>query len=288
MHPFALVCNSTIDETAAFYKEHDVKCAPLSYTIDGKTHEEDFGASLSYHDFYNLLRAGHMAQTSQTKPERYTEIFTEALNAGRDVLYVGFSSGLSGSYATGCMVARELAPQYPDRSILCVDSLCASGGEGLLLDKAVKLRDSGCTVQQAAAALEAIKLKIISLVTVDSLDHLWRGGRVSKASAVVGGLIGIKPMIYVDHEGKLQVFSKIRGRRKALDYLVTRCLAEITDRSTPVRISHGDCLEDAEYVAAQCRKAGLAVEIRIINTVIGSHTGPGVMTLFYIGSERKA
>lgn len=284
---FVLVANSTMDETAEYYEKNDIRCAPLSFTIDGQTIAEDFGKTLPFKEFFDKLRAGHMSSTSQAKVEDYLRIFREACAAGMDVLYVGFSSGLSGSYDAGCMAAAEVRPEFPDRVIRCVDTLSAAGGEYILVNRAKELRDQGLTADEVGDEIERLRLRMIHLVTVDDLKHLWRGGRVSKTSAYVGSLIGIKPIIFVDDEGKLQVCSKVRGRRKALELLADSVLAQITDRDVPVRISHGDCEEDAQYVADYLKeKGGLSSEIRMIDTVLGSHTGPGVMTVFFVGEKR--
>lgn len=287
MRKFVLVANSTMDESAAYYADNDIRCAPLSFTIDGVTIEEDFGQTLPFKDFFNKLRAGHMSTTSQAKVEDYLRIFREACQNDMDVLYVGFSSGLSGSFDAGCMAAAEVRSEYPARTIRCVDTLSAAGGEFILVDRARALRDKGMSADEVGDEIERIRLKMIHIVTVDDLKHLWRGGRVSRTSAYVGSLIGIKPIIYVDDLGKLQVCNKVRGRRKALTLLADSVISQITDPTTPVRISHGDCEEDALFVANYLKeKAGLPSEIRMIDTVLGSHTGPGVMTVFFVGSKR--
>lgn len=287
MHPFILVTDSTIDETASYFSQNDIKCVPLSFTIDDRTIEEDCGQTVSFHQFYDLLRQGKQSSTSQAKLDTFLQIFREALDAGQDVLYIGFSSGLSGTYHASCMARDELAPLYPDRKIFCVDSLSATGGEYLLVDKAREMRDSGCTAEVTAAAVEQMRLHVIHLVTVDDLGHLHRGGRLSKTSAVVGSLLGIKPLIWVDDEGKLSVCGKIRGRQKAIQYLADRTLREMSDKNQTVRICHGDCLEDAQILADLLQKSGVRSDIRYIGTVIGSHTGPGVLTTFFFGGDRK-
>ncbi len=287
MKSFALITDSTIDETAAYFEQNEIGCAPLSFTIDNRTIEEDCGRTVSFHQFYNLLRQGKTSSTSQAKPEAFLRLFRQALEAGQDVLYIGFSSGLSGTYHAGCMARDELAPQFPDRKILCVDTLSAAGGEYLLADKARQMRDDGCSAEITAAAIEQMRLHVIHLVTVDDLNHLHRGGRLSRASAVVGSLLGIKPVIWVDNEGKLAVCGKVRGRRKAIAYLAERTLREITDKTQTVRICHGDCLEDAQTLGNLLARGGVKSDIRYIGTVIGSHTGPGVLTAFFFGGERK-
>ena len=185
------------------------------------------------------------------------------------------------------MARDELAPQYPDRRIFCIDSLSATGGEYLLVDKAREMRDSGCSAEVTAAAIEQMRLHVIHLITVDDLGHLHRGGRLSKTSAVVGGLLGIKPIIWVDDQGKLGVGGKVRGRQKAIQYLADRTLRELSDKNQTVRICHGDCPEDAQTLADLLLQRGVRSDIRYIGTVIGSHTGPGVLTTFFFGGDRK-
>lgn len=287
MHPFALITDSTIDENASYFTENDIRCAPLSFTIDGRTIEEDCGMTVSFPQFYDLLREGKMSTTSQARPDTFVQLFREALESGQDVLYIGFSSGLSGTFHAGCMARDELAPQFPDRKIFCVDSLSATGGEYLLVDKAREMRDSGCSAEVTATAIEEMRLHVIHLVTVDDLAHLHRGGRLSKTSAVVGSLLGIKPLIWVNNEGKLDVCGKVRGRQKAIAHLAERTLNELSDKNQTVRIAHGDCLEDAQALAALLQKGGVDTDIRYIGTVIGSHTGPGVLATFFFGGERK-
>lgn len=287
MHPFTLITDSTIDENASYFAKNDIKYAPLSFTIDNRTIEEDCGQTVPFHQFYDLLRQGKRSTTSQAKLDTFLQLFREALDAGQDVLYIGFSSGLSGTFHAGCMARDELAPLYPDRKIFCVDSLSATGGEYLLVDKARDMRDSGCTAEVTAAAIEQMRLHVIHLVTVDDLNHLHRGGRLSKTSAVVGSLLGIKPLIWVNDEGKLEVCGKVRGRQKAIQHLAERTLREISDKNQIVRIGHGDCPDDAQTLADLLQKGGVRADIRCIGTVIGSHTGPGVLTTFFFGGDRK-
>ena len=287
MQNFVLVTESTIDESAAYFAQHDIKCAPLSFTIDDRTTEEDSFQTISYKQFYDLLRAGKMSSTSQAKLETFLKLFRQALEGGQDVLYVGFSAGLSGSYDAGCMARDELAPEFPDRKIICVNTLSATGGERILVDKARELRDSGCSAEVTAEAIEQIRRHVIHLITVNDLGHLHRGGRLSRTSAVVGSLLGIKPIIWVNDEGKLGVGHKVRGRQKAIEYLADRTIREIADKNQVVRICHGDCEADADLLAARLlEKGGIHSEKQIVGTVIGSHTGPGVLVCNFIGGDR--
>ena len=305
MKKFRLIANSTIDETADYYKSHEIGCACLSFTLDGRTVKEDFGATVPYHEFFDRLRAGSLSTTSQAQLGDYLTLFREACAEGLDVLYLGFSSGLSGSYQAGCMAAEEIRAAFPKRTIRCVDTLCAAGGEAVLIDHAWRLRDAGKSADECADEIERMKLHVLHLVTVDDLNHLWRGGRVSRTSAVLGTLVGIKPVIFLDNEGKLEVCHKIRGRKQSLEHLgdemiaqVDRCARKLLDAGKPeeaealrrqtLRISHGDCEQDAEQLAGYLRAHGLPnIAIRPIDTVIGSHTGPGVIALFGLGEERR-
>lgn len=287
MHQFALVTDSTADETAEYFEKNDIKYASLSFTIDGRTIEEDCGQVVSFPAFYNLLREGKTATTSQPTLDSFLAIFRPLLEAGKDILYIGFSSGLSSTFSTGCIARDELAAEFPDRKIICVDTVSATGGEYILVDRAREMRDSGCSIETTAAAIEEIRERVIHLIVVNDLEHLHRGGRVSKTSAVVGGLLGIKPIIYVNKEGKLVVCDKVRGRQKSIETIGNRLIAEIANKNDMVRICHGDCEEDAQYLADYImQKAGIRSDLRYVGTVIGSHTGPGVIALCYIGSER--
>lgn len=288
MPSFALVTDSTVDETASFFAEHDITYAPLSFTVGEHSADEDCGQSLPFRQFYNLLREGKQVSTSQARMDTFLRLFRERLEQGSDILYIGFSSGLSGTYHAGCMARDELAPLFPERKIFCVDSLSATGGEYLLVRKALDMRDSGASLEDTAKTIEQMRRHIIHLVTVDDLNHLYRGGRLSRTSALVGGLLGIKPIIFVDDDGKLQVCGKVRGRQKALEYLGRRIIRELASKDETVRICHGDCLEDAQYLGEYLMKnAGIRSDIRYIGTVIGSHTGPGVIAACFLGGERK-
>ena len=288
MYPFALITDSTIDETAAYFSQNDIGCAPLAFTIDGRTIEEDCGQTVSFHQFYDLLREGKLPVTSQAKLETFLTPFSAPRwKPGRTCCTSAFPPAFRVRSTRAAWHATSLPRFFPARKIICIDSLSATGGEYLLVDKAREMRDSGCTIEVTAAAVEQMRLHVIHLITVNDLGHLHRGGRLSKTSAVVGGLLGIKPVIWVDNAGKLDVGCKIRGRQKSISYLAERTLREMTDRNQVVRICHGDCLEDARQLAALLDAHGVRSDIRYIGTVIGSHTGPGVLTAFFFGGDRK-
>ena len=231
-----------------------------------------------------------MPTTSQINPEQAKEALEPIVKEGKDILYIGFTSGLSGSYNSVRMAAEELSEEYPEQKIIAIDSLCASMGEGLLLYKAVELKEQGKSLEEIAAWVEDNKLHICHDVTIDDLYHLHRGGRVSKASAVVGSIIKIKPMIHVNEEGKLIVIGKERGRKKAMTALVDRMEKKQGDfKNDVVMIVHGDVEEDAEFLKKEIesRFGTKNIIINGIGSVIGSHTGPGVISIFYMGDRSK-
>lgn len=290
MRRFALVTDSVIDAPAEFFTENDVRYVPLSFTLEGVgTVVDDFGKTVPYQEFYKALREGKNVSTSQGNMEYFLQVFRELLEAGQDIVYVGFSSGLSGSYNSGSMAAQELAPQYPDRKIFCIDTKAAAGGHGLLARHAQEMRDQGASAEETAKWVTDTMMKVCHWVTVDDLHYLQRGGRVSKTAAVMGSLIGIKPIIYVDNDGKLIPCHKVRGRRQSLEYLAAKLRDTIVNPAgQTVRISHGDCLEDAEYLKQVIldTTAVQRVEIDMLDNVIGAHAGPGTVALFFIGQKR--
>lgn len=256
-------------------------------TIDGETYTDMEG--LTSKEFFDKLRDGKMATTSQINPEEAREYFEPFLKEGKDVLHLGFSSGLSGTLNSMRIAAEELKEDYPEAKIYIIDTLCACMGEGLLLYYALKQKDAGKNIDEVAKWAEENKLHICHNVTVDDLHHLHRGGRVSKTAAVLGTMVQIKPVIHMDNNGCLQVIGKERGRKKALNKIVSMAAEQIQGwENDMAMITHGDCIEDAEYVAKQVReKLGIQeILINNIGTVIGSHTGPGVVAVFVMGNAR--
>ena len=288
MKEFVIITDSTTDLPKTYYKEKEIPVLSLSYMMDGVTYEDMNG--LSDKEFFDRIRAGSMPTTSQINAEQAKEVFEPFLKEGKDILYIGFTSGLSGSYNSVRIAAEDLEEQYPEREIIAVDSLCASMGEGLLLYKAVELKEQGKTLKEIADWVEENKLHICHDVTIDDLHHLHRGGRVSKASAVVGSIIKIKPMIHVNEEGKLIVIGKERGRKRAMLSLVDRMEEKSKGFSNDVvMIVHGDVEEDAEFLKNEIQER-FGIQNIIINgigSVIGSHTGPGVISIFYMGDRSK-
>ena len=284
---FTLTTDSTADMPIAYYADNDIDFTRLKFTIDGNTYS-DGDPSMSGKIFYDLVRSGKTSVTTQVNIEEFKEFFEKALEKGKDVLHLCFSSGLSGTCNSALIAADELSEKYPDRKVVVVDSLCASMGQGLLLDYAVTLRDEGKSIDEVAKWLEDNKLKLVHYFTVDDLGHLQRGGRISKLTAVFGGLLNVKPILHVDNNGKLVSVGKVRGRKQSLDELVKIMEKLQNGKQKKAFISHGDAEKDALYVAEQM-KSRLGVETVITNCigpVIGGHAGPGTMAIFFMGVHR--
>ncbi len=287
MRDYVITVNSTIDLPKEWLAERGVPVAPLKYTIDGETYTDMEG--LSAKEFFAKLREGKMSVTSQVNPEEAAAMLEPYVKEGKDVLHLGFSSGLSGTLNSMRIGAEMLQEKYPDAKIIVIDTLCACLGEGILLYYALKEKAKGKTIEEVAQWAEENKLHVCHNVTVDDLNHLHRGGRVSKTTAVIGTLVQIKPIIHMDDEGRLQVIGKERGRKKSLNKIVDMAVEQSKGwENDIVMITHGDCIEDAEYVAKLVReKMGIDnILINNIGTVIGSHTGPGVVAVFCMGNKR--
>ena len=284
MANFKIVTDSCCDFNDEMYKQYDVACAPLSVLYKGVLHD-NFSDDASLKELYDGIRGGEMPTTSAVNPEGWADVMKPALEAGLDVLAIAFSSGLSTTYQSAVIAADELREEFPDRKIIVIDSLCAALGQGLLVYHACKHRDAGESLEEVTAWVEANKLNVCHWVTVDDLSHLKRGGRISAATAVVGTLLNIKPIINVDDEGHLQSVSKARGRKAATEVLAKKA-GEAADMDT-MFIGHGDCLEEAEALAAtlKARYGVKNVHIGYVGPVIGAHTGPGVLVVFFMGTR---
>ena len=289
MSEYVITTDNNSDLPEKYLKDHGVGCMYLSYSMDGKNYtHENF---LPEHEFYEAMRNGSMPTTAQVNPENAKALLEPYLKEGKDILHIAFSSGLSGTYNSSRIAAEELMEEYPDRRIIVVDSLSASLGQGLLVWLAQQKKELGQTLEDVADWAEKNKLKMVHLFTVDDLNHLYRGGRVSRTTAIVGSMLNIKPVLHVDNEGKLTAIGKVRGRKKALQELIKLMDEKIgsfgADCDT-IFISHGDCEQDAQYVAAKVKEKYNIKNI-IINQVgatIGAHSGPGTMALFFVGDVR--
>jgi DegV family protein with EDD domain len=286
---YIITTDSCADMQASFMAENNIPFISLMFTLEGITYEDDFGETMSSRAFYSRIKAGEHSTTTQVTPARYTEFFETYLEHGYDILHISFSSSLSGSCASAVSAAEKLKYKYPDRCIIVIDSLCASMGQGLLLTYAVRLRHGGAQIDEVASWLDQNKPNICHYFTVNDLFHLYRGGRVTKTSAMLGSLIGIKPVLRMDDNGRLVPVGKVRGRTQALNELLRYMeRLAVSPEAQTVYISHGDCLEDAEYLAAAVKRRLNVKQILInpVGPVIGSHTGQGVIALFFIGTSR--
>ena len=287
MRDYVITVNSTVDAPKEWLEERHVPVIPLKYTIDGETYTDMEG--LSAEEFFDKLREGKMSTTSQVNPEEAAEELEPYLKEGKDILHLGFSSGLSGTLNSMKIAGEMLQEKYPEAKIIVIDTLCACLGEALLLYKALQQKEKGMDIDELAQWVEDNKLHVCHNVTVDDLHHLQRGGRISKTTAVLGTLVQIKPIIHMDDNGTLQVIGKERGRKKSLNKIVDMAVEQSKGWDNDIiMITHGDCIEDAEYVAKLVReKMGIDnILINNIGTVIGSHTGPGVVAVFCMGNKR--
>lgn len=291
MSDYRILTDSTTDLSPELIREMDVDVIPLYFTVDGQTYQNDpVGKDMSFSAFYDKLRAGAQSSTTQITPERFREIVEPLLQQGTDVLYLAFSSGLSGTYNASRLMFEELAEQYPQRKVVTVDTLAASMGEGLLVYLAAQQKKQGKSLEEVAQWVTDNRLKLSHWFTVDDLNHLKRGGRVSGAAAFFGTMLNIKPVLHVDDEGHLIPMEKVRGRRQSLDALVDHMAKTGIDNAhQTVFISHGDCQADVEYVADQIRSRFGTKDIHInyIGPVIGTHSGPGTVALFFLAENRN-
>ena len=284
---YRIVTDTCCDFPAHMYEELKLAVVPLTVRFRGKECSSYTESWLK--DMFDGLRAGEVATTAAVNPQRWSECIEPILAAGEDVLVLAFSSGLSTTYQSAVIAAQELTEKYPQRKIRVVDTLCASLGQGLLVWYACRERDSGASMDEVYQWVEDNKLHLCHWFTVDDLMYLKRGGRISSATALVGTMLNVKPILHVDDEGHLVSVSKSRGRKASIQALAQKVseLGAGYDNST-MFISHGDCREDAEFLASILKeKYGVKdVYINYVGAVIGSHSGPGTLALFFLGSHR--
>lgn len=287
---FEIITDSSANLTDSLIEKYDLKIISLSYFIG----EEEYlsykeGVKTDYSEFYARIRKKEEARTSLANYEECMRVLRPIAESGRDILYIGFSSALSGTFQNVSNCMQELRTKHPDQKMLCVDSLSASMGEGLLVYHALELAQRGATIEETLEWVENHKMNICQWFTVDDLFFLKRGGRLSGAAALAGSLLEIKPILHIDEEGRLVMVSKVKGRKKSLNALVQH-MEETVVKIKPQKIfiAHGDCLEDAQYLADGI-KAKLEledIEINYVDPVIGVHSGPGTIALFYYGKTR--
>lgn len=289
MVKYQIITESTGDLTPALIAELGVTVLPMQFNLDGASYRNyPDGRDLSPADFYAKLRAGATCTTSQVSMADYHDAFTPVLAGGQDILYLSFSSGLSGTCQAANLAAQEMAEQFPDRRVLVVDSLQASMGEGLFVYLvARKAKRENLDLDAAAAYAKDLAPKVCAWFTVNDLMFLKRGGRLSGAAAVAGTLLGIKPVLHVDDEGHLIAMEKVRGRRASLDALLKHYETTVSDKNETVFISHGDCAADCAYVIDKLKALGVKeIYQGDIGPVIGAHSGPGTVALFWVGTKR--
>lgn len=284
-----IVTDSAIDMPRQWmYQQENFRVLDLSYLMDDVSYTSD-GTDESIKAIYDAMRSGKMLKTSQVTPEMWENCFRELLQAGHDVLTIAFSSGLSGTCSAAFTAADEVRADYPDRKLFVIDSLQASAGEGLMVHYALENRRKGMSIEENAAWVQQNVQNFLAWFTVNDLMHLHRGGRVSAASAIVGSLVHIKPIMHVDAEGKLAVYEKAAGRKRSIRILAEKIAADIVaPEKQIIHISHGDCLEEAQMLANLIREALPVIDVRIsyVGSVIGAHTGPGVIAIFCMGDTR--
>ena len=285
--PYTLFCDTTCDLPEERLAKMDCKLLPLTFEIDGKPYTT---ADISMQEFYRRMREDAVTKTSQIAVGVCEDAFEEEIKNGRDVLYLAFSSGLSGTYNSANIAKNNLMEKYPEAKIVVVDSLSASSGEGLLLIYAEQKKREGLTIDQLEAWIEVNRYKICHVFTVDDLKYLFRGGRVSRAAALAGTVLGIKPVLNVDNDGHLIPQDKVRGRKQSINRLGDMIRERKGNNENKiVTMSHGDCIEDAKYAEKMLKEIfGEDTEVVIAYTgpVIGAHSGPGTLALFFRGDYR--
>jgi DegV family protein with EDD domain len=293
MSNYVIVTDSNIDLSPEMVNEFGLTVVPMVFEIDGKTYRNyPDNRDMSVKAFYDMLRNKKPATTTQINPAEFEQAWRPLLEAGNDLLSISFSSALSGTYQSALIAKNELEAEFPERKIVCIDSLCASMGQGLFVSYAALLKEEGKSLLEVASYLEDNKQSFCHLFTINDLGHLKRGGRLSASSFVLGSLLNIKPLLHVSKEGQLKVYGKARGRFKAINNMIARMHETFDyDKTKRIYISHGDCLEDAEYAKTLIvEKLGVDKNMIFINPigpVIGAHSGVNTLAIFYLGNERS-
>lgn len=290
MRNYVIITESTADLPSNIVEELGITVIPMNFDIEGKNYfNYPDNRELDAHEFYDKLRDGGKSTTSLVNTAYFIDLFESILKSGQDILYMAFSSGLSGTYNASLLAAEELKEKYEESKIYCVDTKAASVGEGLIAYTAAKKKQEGMDIDELNIWLVNNVLKVCHWFTVDDLNHLKRGGRISAISATLGTALNIKPVLHVDNEGHLIPVTNVRGRKKSLHELVEHMIKTcVNPEEQTIFIGHGDCLEDAQYVEKLVRENFKVKDVIInyIGPVIGSHSGPGTVALFFFGTER--
>lgn len=287
---FRILTDSSCNLTEDMIDEFDLEVLPLTFMVDGEQHQSYLkGRKTDLRQFYTMMREGKTITTSLPKLDESEATIKGMLERGEDVLYIGFSSGLSGTFGAMDLIIDQLRADYPERKLMSIDSLAASGGQGMLVYLACRKKAQGATIEETAAYAEEIRDHICHWFTVDDLMFLFRGGRVSRTSAWAGTMLNIKPVLHVDNDGKLVPMEKMRGRKKAIKALLDHMEQTLSGPiDYPIFITHGDCIEDVEYLESLISEKYGDVEfvVNYVDPVIGAHSGPGTLALFYVGTEK--
>lgn len=290
MQDFVIMTDSSCDLPAELAEQLQLEVVPLSVTVEDKTYKNYLdGREITAKAFYDEIREGKNVVTSAINTNAFIEAMTPLLEQGRDILYLGFSSGLSGTYSAGAAAARELAEQYPARKLYAVDTLCASMGQGLLIYLAVQQKNEGKTIEQVRDYAEQVKWNLCHWFTVENLKQLVKGGRVSPTAALLGTVLNIKPVMHMDTEGKLAAVGKVRGRKASIKAMFQKMQEHVVSpEGQMVFISHGDCEAEAQSLADMIKQQWKVKDVVLnhVGPVIGAHTGPGVIALFFLGDAR--
>lgn len=281
---YRIVSDATLDLPMEIIEKYNVYVIPMTIILDGKEIEyEPSESNLTIKDFYNALREGKSSTTSQINPNLYIEHFTPILEAGEDIIYMGLTSGLSGTYQSANIAKGMLEDDFPDRKIMIVESFCASAGLGYCVNLACKKKEEGLSVEELFDWATAHQQNIAHWFTVDDLFHLQKGGRLSIAEAMVGSALKIKPILSVDEEGKLYAAAKVRGNKKSEEFMINKIKEEQSAENRTVFVAHGDCEDRALALAERIKAETDATEVGItkIGPIIGTHTGPGMLAVLY-------
>ena len=288
MADYVILTESTCDLSPEMADEFGLEVVRLHVLLDGKEYEHYLdGRELSFKDFYDSMRNKKLPTTSQVNMDAFIKAMEPILASGKDILYIGFSSPMSGTFNSGRLAAEELLTKYPDRKVLIVDSMAATLGEGLLVYIAAKNKEKGMSIEDNAAFCESCVPHLAHTFTVDDLMHIARGGRASKGSAVLGSVLGIKPILKVGDGGLIDSAMKVRSRKASIKKIVELTAENLGSKEWPIFVGHGDCIEEAEELASMLREAtGCEVIVDMLGVVCGCHGGPGLIGAFYYGKHR--
>ncbi len=293
MSKYAICACSTVDIDKKYLDENNIGIVNFQFILDGKSNKDDFGSNISFKEFYDMMRKGATPTSSQPSPDAYLETWEKYLSDGLDIMHITLSSGISGAY-NSALIAKDLANEkYPDRKIIVLDSLSASGGYGLLLRYAVDKKNEGMGIEELETYIIDIRQKLHHIFFMSDLTSLIRGGRISAFAGAVGGILNIFPVLMCNKEGKLEIIDKVRGEGKAIKAVIKYITENVSngfDFSSDFLLSHSDCMNIAQNLIDEIKKVfpkSKMVEVSSIGTTIGSHTGPGTVALFFLGNNRK-